>query len=185
MTLWTMTGAELAAACAAPVEIAYPRASHALASVLTDITRLTPADRAALARAFHAARPKPLRQIAQRPTFKGWDDFMPAFTAAREACKAVAGERWYLDPTVALKARVPAAWTCCHLSRGTSVSPRDVTVPRAEFWEGASLPLGPDYAEFGRLDRGRGGTARRRVAPELVLEPTPNGDMDTERLAAD
>ena len=201
MNLWTMTGAELAAACAAPTPPpAYPRASDALASVLSGITRLSPADQAKLAAAFKAAQP---RQIGQRRTFAGWDDFMPAYTAAREAVAGRVGERWYLDPTVALKARVPGAWVSCRVVGRTSASPRDVTMPRAEFWPGGALPVGPEYAEFGPIDpegdvhtiserRAAGRkAAMRRAFPRLAsalafeLEHTPDGEMDTSRLAAD
>jgi hypothetical protein len=130
---------------------------------------------------------------------------MPAYTRAREAAARAVGVRWYLDPAVTVKARVPVAWVACKLSRSTSTSPRDINVPRAEFWPDGLLPLGPEYAEHGPIDpagnvhtiaerrashrRAAMGAAFPRLAmamrPQFELEHTPDGEMDTSKLAAD
>jgi hypothetical protein len=210
MSIFTMTGAELAAAVSVPAvaathDNAYPKASPALAHVLAGITNLSAADQAALAKAFRAAEPRKSRAIGVRKSYTCWDDFMPAYTRAREAAARAVGVRWYLDPAVTVKARVPVAWVACKLSRSTSTSPRDINVPRAEFWPDGLLPLGPEYAEHGPIDpagnvhtiaerrashrRAAMGAAFPRLAmamrPQFELEQTPDGEMDTSKLAAD
>jgi hypothetical protein len=44
------------------------------------------------------------------PSFTAYADFMPAFTAARQAVVAVFGSRWDLHPQAYVWARLPAAW---------------------------------------------------------------------------
>jgi hypothetical protein len=187
----------------------YPGASAPLGAVLASITSLTPADQRNLARAFKAAevarRPAKPKLLGQRRTFAGYDDFMPAFYAAREAVACRAGRQWYLNPDVAMKARVPAAWVACRVSRGTINGPRDVNFPRAEFWPEGVLPVGPEYAEFGPIapvGDVRLMDAQRAEAvvkfkgaypgwyaemlpqdqPAFDLEHTPDGEMDTSML---
>jgi hypothetical protein len=45
------------------------------------------------------------------PTFSSYEDFVPAFNAARQAAREVFGERWSLHPQAHVWARLPAAWT--------------------------------------------------------------------------
>ena len=60
-------------------------------------------------------------------------------------------------------------------------------MPRAAFWPGGALPLGPDYAEFGADAEGdvhriaERTVAQRRKAmrgSEFALDYTPAGEME-------
>jgi len=147
--------AALRARSPVPTPGPWPAASPALAAVLGQITSLSRYDQGQLARAFRAAevaaRPARPRLLGGR-SYKGWDDFAPAFTAARQAAADAFGPRWYLNPDLSMHARLPAGWTSCRTFGRTSVSPRDVNFPRAQFWPGGILPTGPEYAEIGPLD---------------------------------
>jgi hypothetical protein len=109
------------------------------------------ADQVAHARAILAAHRRAGGGIAIRQpgnTYRGFDDFMPAFTAARRraamACRDMLG-RWWLEPDC-LKARLPAAWVRWQGRSVSGKSPRDVNFPAARYWPGGTLPVGPDYA---------------------------------------
>ena len=191
MSIWSMTGAELSREINQPAPVTVLRGGHdtaTLAGVLAQIAALPGKDQAELMRAFAAAmKPEPKR-IGGGNTFKGADDFYPAFNAAREACRAVAGEAWYLDTSVCLKARVPAPWLAIKGEMATYRSPRDVNFPKAEFWPGGVLPTGPDYAEFGPVAKVGGAQDERdeawsnRKALAFDLEPTPE-DIELEEAA--
>jgi hypothetical protein len=191
----------------------YPGASQELATVLASITELTRADQRALAGAFKIAEraAQPLR-ITQRKTYSGFDDFMPAFNAARALAREAHGDRWHLNPDARMCARLPASWVSCSLISGKTVrSPRDVAFPVARFWPGEVLPNGPDYADLYAIDPSgdiRLAQAEREAAmarqmaefPELFMrrqrrgwepepeqtefeiEPSPDGEMDTSDL---
>jgi len=187
----------------------YPGASPDLADVLERITDLSPADQRKLAAAFKRvatlAKPTGPKLLGSR-TYRGYDDFMPDFDAARASAMVAAGvagdpmSRWYLNPDLALKARFPATWVSCKGSTGrTFHGPRDLAAPRGQFWPGGTLPIGPVYAEIGPIDRDsdvrlmaeRRETARvaraderSRSAPEFAMELTPDGEMDTSMLDA-
>src|SRR6516225_2254901 len=45
------------------------------------------------------------------PSFTGFEDFVPAFNAARNAAIAVFGENWHLHPEAYIWATLPTAWT--------------------------------------------------------------------------
>ena len=158
MSIWTTTGADLGALLRA----------QAPQPVATVATRPTPeAVRQALA--IIAADKAWTRKA--RNTFSGFDDFMPAFTAARARAAAEVGERWYLDPTRSVKAQVPAAWVRWVGKIASGRSPRDVNFPVARFWPGGVLPVGPVYAD------------PVQVAAE-VLPPERNVVPMTHRLAS-
>jgi len=78
-------------------------------------------------------------------SFTGYDDFVPAFNAARQAAIAELGPRWYLVPGASIRARVPTAWVACKVYGRTSTAPRDQRFPAAQFWADGALPAGPDY----------------------------------------
>lgn len=198
MSLFQMSGAELAAALAQPAPApppAYPRASADLQPILASIAALSRKDQAALIRAFRAAEEvgKPKR-IAGGNTFRGWADFAPALTAAQDRAIEAGGPRWWADPDMALWARVPGSWVACKLTNGrSSTSPRDVHFPRAQFWLGGTLPVGPVYADYlpcdpsadvrtiGERQAAERKSSRQRwevwtnpnPAPAFALEPTP------------
>ena len=81
-----------------------------------------------------------------RRAFKGFDDFMPVFRAAREAAKAEHGEKWWANPNASLWARVPAAWVHWKGLSVSGTSPRDLHFPLGKYWPGGELPIGPEYA---------------------------------------
>jgi hypothetical protein len=93
------------------------------------------------------------RAATPRLTFSGWDDFAPAWGFACALAQERFGRQWYLNPMACRKARVPLAWVSCRLSLRSSVSPRDMNMPNAQFWEGGRLPVGPDYAPVAALAR--------------------------------
>jgi hypothetical protein len=111
---------------------------------------MTDAERAKRYRARLKRQAKPQRKAAERshPHYRGYDDFVPAFNAARHAAIAAYGERWALNPDARVWARLPAAWVTVKLSQGrTSTAPRDQRLPAARFWPKGRLPIGPEYAE--------------------------------------
>ena len=163
IALWSMTGAELAAACA-PVAPRFPSASPALASVLESITAL-PATR--------AAEPPKHRRLGGGIT--SWDQWDPMWRAACQAAAGEHGPQWHLHPETC-NGRIPTAWANIKLPIGTTKhGPRDVHIPAARFWPGGVLPVGPEYAERGPLEPTRKVVrlARKQRAPVLVMEPTP------------
>lgn len=86
------------------------------------------------------------RTKAPRFTFRGFDDFMPVLRVARENAIRAHGERWYLNPAVCIKARVPAAWVRWKGLTASGTSPRDLNMPLGPYWPGGALPFGPEYA---------------------------------------
>lgn len=78
-------------------------------------------------------------------SYAGYDDFVPAFNAARQAAIAELGAQWYLVPGASIRARVPTAWVACKVYGRTSSAPRDQRLPAAQFWTDGTLPAGPDY----------------------------------------
>jgi hypothetical protein len=88
-------------------------------------------------------RAKRATRIAK--SFTGYDDFVPAFNAARHAAIAALGARWYLEPGASLYGRVPAAWASCKVYGRSSNAPRDQRFPAAQYWPGGMLPAGPEY----------------------------------------
>jgi hypothetical protein len=97
--------------------------------------------------------PFPSRAVTVRPrtkaprfTFRGFDDFMPALRAARQNVIRYGGERWYLNPALCIKARVPAAWVRWKGLTASGTSPRDLNFPLGPYWPGGALPFGPEYA---------------------------------------
>jgi hypothetical protein len=78
-------------------------------------------------------------------------NYPTAFNAAREAARAAGGPRWFLDPAISLKARVPASWLAIRGEMAVYRSPRDLNFPVAEYWPGGVLPTGPDYAPHGKI----------------------------------
>ncbi len=180
MSIWAMSGAELAKEIGQPAPVTVLRGGHAgsgLAGVLTSIAALPAVDRDALLRAFQAALRPEVKRLGGS-SYRNAEEFFPPFNAAREACRALHGENWYLDPAVSLKARVPAAWVALKGEMGTWRSPRDVNCPRAEFWPGGVLPNGPDYAEHGPV--AQSGPLRHVKQPftDFELEPSPDGEME-------
>ena len=150
----TVTVVEGRAARSSPVVPAsYAGASDKLATVLVSITALSRADQRALAGAFKIAEraAKPLR-ITQSKSYSGFDDFMPAFNAARALAREAHGDRWHLNPDARMCARLPSAWVAAKGLSGTYRSPRDVAFPRARFWPGEALPNGPEYADLYAID---------------------------------
>jgi hypothetical protein len=93
---------------------------------------------------------QPIRKApaARKPagSFKGYDDFVPAFNAARQAAIAELGERWYLVPGASQWARIPAPWAACKVYGRVSNAPRDRRLPAAQFWPSGTMPVGPEYA---------------------------------------
>jgi hypothetical protein len=82
-------------------------------------------------------------------SFRGYDDFVPAFNAARHAAIAALGQRWYMVPGASQWARIPAPWAACKVYGRTSTAPRDRRLPAAVFWPSGALPVGPEYASDG------------------------------------
>ena len=80
------------------------------------------------------------------PSFRGYDDFVVAYNAARHAAIDALGERWYLVPGASQWARIPAKWAACKVFGRTSNAPRDQRMPAAQFWPSGTLPIGPEYA---------------------------------------
>jgi hypothetical protein len=158
--IWTATGAGLGALLRQPVPCPQDAPGRALALVPS-------ADQVAHARAILAAHRRAGGGIAIRPakaagnTFRGFDDFMPAFTAARMLAMADHGIRWWLAPGT-LKARLPAAWVRWQGLAVSGKSPRDVNMPSARYWPGGVLPVGPEYAAPAVLS---GEIMPRRVVP--------------------
>lgn len=149
MSIWDLTGAELAMYCA-PVAPRFPSASPALAAVLENITALSGADQAALAKAFRAAEPPKQRRLGGGIT--SWDQWDPMWRAAAQAAAGEHGPQWHLHPET-LNGRISTAWANIKLPIGTTKhGPRDVHIPAARFWPGGVLPVGPEYAERGALD---------------------------------
>jgi hypothetical protein len=93
---------------------------------------------------------QPLRKAraARKPaaSFRGYDDFVVAYNAARHAAIAELGQAWYLVPGASVWARVPNAWVACKVYGRTSTAPRDRRLPAAQFWPSGELPTGPEYA---------------------------------------
>jgi hypothetical protein len=81
------------------------------------------------------------------PSFKGYDDFVAAFNAARHAIIAELGERWWLVPGASTWARIPAKWAACKVFGRVSNAPRDRRLPAARYWPAGAMPIGPEYAE--------------------------------------
>lgn len=82
----------------------------------------------------------------QTRAFRGFDDFMPAFTAAREAAILEHGAKWWANPDASIWARVPPGWVAWKGYSRSGTSPRDMHFPLGKYWPGGELPLGPDYA---------------------------------------
>lgn len=174
MSIFAMTGAELASEIGRPAPVAVIEVPR-LASVLEQIAALGEADQAALLAAFKVAT-KPAARISGGKSYRDAESFFVDFNAAREACAARWGREWYLNPKASLKARVPGVWVALKGEMGTWRSPRDVNCPRAEYWPGGVLPIGPEYAEHARLATNdvlaaaRWGKALELVPPPEVLE---------------
>jgi hypothetical protein len=79
-------------------------------------------------------------------SYRGYDDFMPAFRAAREAAAAKHGPNWWMKPDASRWARVPPTWVAWKGYSRSGSSPRDMHFPVGEFWPGGVLPIGPEYA---------------------------------------
>ena len=103
------------------------------------------------------------KQAKPRNTFKTAEEFFSAFNDARNRCRSEFGEKWYLNPCACLKARVPNSWISLKGQMGTWTSPRDVNFPVARFWSTNTLPIGPEYAEFGPLEKN---DIRVTIAPD-------------------
>jgi hypothetical protein len=115
-----------------------------------------------------AAPPPPPRKIARpRLTFRNYDDFMPAFRAAREAAIAAAGVRWWMSPETSIWARVPPAWVYWRGLSRSGTSPRDLHFPMGQFWPGGHLPYGPEYAAPVSVAQFANPAPRRRITLEL------------------
>jgi hypothetical protein len=82
---------------------------------------------------------------AKAVTFKGYDDWSPAHTAAKQAAAAAYGDHWHLVPGASVIATLPAAWVSCKVFGRTSKTPRDGRIPAARFWPNGMLPNGPAY----------------------------------------
>ena len=91
---------------------------------------------------------QPLKPAARKagPSFRGYEDFVVAYNAARHAAIAALGERWYLVPGASQWARIPAKWAACKVYGRVSHAPRDRRLPAAQFWPAGALPVGPEYA---------------------------------------
>lgn len=94
-----------------------------------------------------ATAPRKASRRKASPSFKGYDDFVPAYNAARAAIAAELGENWHLAPGAYRWARVPVAWVRCPVYGRVSTAPRDMRIPVARFWPSGEMPIGPDYAE--------------------------------------
>lgn len=81
------------------------------------------------------------------PTFKGYDDWSPAHTRAKQRACAELGFDWKLISGASVIATLPAAWVACKVFGRTSKSPRDVRLPAARFWDNGLLPAGPAYGD--------------------------------------
>lgn len=167
--IWEMSGDELSREISQPAPISVLRGSGGLAD---QILALSASDRAALLRLL-----KPETKRIGGLSFRDAESFFVAFNAARAACRAVHGNKWYLSPAASLKARVPGAWTALKGEMGTWRSPRDVNCPKGEFWPGGVLPTGPDYAEHPPVARDEIRPTKRSRGFEL--EAPPDGEMDT------
>ena len=178
--IWSMSGAELAREISQPAPVSVLRGGHAsptLAGVLSQIASLPSSDRDELLKAFQAALKPETKRIGGGQTYRNAEAFFADFNAAREACRQIHGESWYLSPTASLKARVPGAWVALRGEMKVWHSPRDVNMPRAEYWPSGALPTGPEYAEHG-LVCPIGGAWAERAKPKhkavaFNLEPTP------------
>lgn len=102
-------------------------------------------------------------------SYRGFDDFMPAFAAARALVIAECGVRWYLNPDVCRGARVPPAWVRWKGLSVSGTSPRDLHFPVGRFWPGGQLPVGPEYAAPASVAQFADRAPRRRVTIELEL----------------
>jgi hypothetical protein len=194
-----------------PIGAGWPGASPELAAVLGTIVRLSASDQNNLARAFRAAqvarRPSTGLRLAHLPSFRGYDDFAPALTAARTLAKVAAAEagddRWYLNQDLCVKARIPGGWANAKGRNGRVIhGPRDLNFPRAQFWPNAMLPTGLEYEERSPIDPSGDVriTAANRLAkraafvaeypewagpilgpdssaPDFAMEHTPNVEM--------
>jgi hypothetical protein len=87
-----------------------------------------------------------LSRPRRRLTFRGFDDFMPAFAAARAAAARAHGSFWWAKPDVSIMARVPPQWVAWKGAARSGTSPRDLHFPLGVYWPGGELPIGPDYA---------------------------------------
>lgn len=182
MSIWNMSGPELSRELSQPAPVTVLRGGHngGVSGILSQIAALPPAERDSLLRAFQAALKPEVKRIGGGQSYRTAEAFFADFNAAREACRKVHGESWYLSPRASLKARVPGVWTALKGEQGIWRSPRDVNCPRAEFWPGGVLPTGPEYAERGplapkvnrRVDSMRANfpTMAKHV---FALEPTP------------
>ena len=106
-------------------------------------------------------------------SFKGYDDFVAAYNAARHAAIAAHGAGWYLVPGASQWARIPAKWAACKVYGRVSTAPRDRRLPAAQFWPAGTLPVGPEYAPDGP----------RETAPRAWGDPR-NGAMSNVGYAA-
>lgn len=79
-------------------------------------------------------------------TFKGYDDFVPAFNEARGKAIELYGEHWHL--VTQLIGTVPSCWVTAKVFGRTSKAPRDQHFPPAIFWPNGELPKGPVYREI-------------------------------------
>lgn len=79
-------------------------------------------------------------------TFRGYDDFVVAYNAARKNIVLALGANWHLVPAAYQWARVPAAWASCKVFGRVSKAPRDMRIPNARYWPEGKLPVGPEYA---------------------------------------
>jgi hypothetical protein len=70
-------------------------------------------------------------------TFTSFEDFVPAFSAARNAAIEVFGENWYLHPEAYVWARLPTAWTQVRVAG--RAAPRPILArfdaPTMESWQ--------------------------------------------------
>ena len=105
----------------------------------------------------------------RRLSFKGYDDFMPAFAAAREAARAAFGPKWVFNPDACCGARVPKGWVSWRTSAASGSSPRDLThFPLGHFWPGGVLPVGPEYAAPVSVAQFAAPPPRRRLTIEAT-----------------
>jgi hypothetical protein len=95
-----------------------------------------------------APRSMPTAEAA--PTFNSFEDFLPAFNAARHAAIAVFGERWDLHPQAYVWARLPTAWT--------QVRVAGRTIPR------------PIRARFDEPTKDSGQAPRERLPDDVISE---------------